>query len=594
MEPSPSSAAKTDPADAASDTASVGNPSEQSDLSIHSRRDVDVHSPASLRSEEYRHLFHLPPEEGHMYLFIHHICFYSNIFGFETKKTISFHEVTCVRRAKTAGIFPNAIEILTGEKKHFFASFLSRDEAYRLIIDGWSQHSASDRQESKSDTNGQDNVIFQSLKWTTNDLESVGRNKDALISEESKLLSNNEEDAGVSLKRLKVLENGEEKNTECSPCPEPAIWKLEDVDAPKIHAHYTMVAESKFQIRTEEFFSLFFSDEAVDFVETFHRKCGDKDFRCTKWYEHEQFGHARDVSFQHPIKIYFGAKFGHCQEVQKFRAYRNSHLVIETSQEINDVPYGDYFRVEGLWDVEQEGNEENCCCVLRVYVNVAFSRKTMWKGKIEQSTIEECREAYALWISNAHESLKQKQNLPKLEGSASDSTNRLHDNDADLSGSTQIEGPSEKFPDRIDSSIQQRSDSKDVIRQFGNPVKGDLNTSYLASLLRESWAEFCSFLKSQTHFPLMFLIAFVSILVLTQLCIIVLLTRPPKVHLISEESFIRSLGSDRTETIAWLEKCFNHLKDEMLMVETRLENMRHEYALLQSYIRGIEQSKSKS
>lgn len=25
--------------------------------------------------------------------------------------------------------------------QHFFASFLSRDEAYGLIIDGWSQHS---------------------------------------------------------------------------------------------------------------------------------------------------------------------------------------------------------------------------------------------------------------------------------------------------------------------------------------------------------------------------------------------------------------------------------------------------------------------
>ena len=96
-----------------------------------------------------------------------------------------------MRKAKTAGIFPNAIEILAGGKKvrkfghfqllflidenqselafnfvgflkliiffcilffldwssfcwlnwqHFFGSFLSRDEAYRLIVEGWSQH----------------------------------------------------------------------------------------------------------------------------------------------------------------------------------------------------------------------------------------------------------------------------------------------------------------------------------------------------------------------------------------------------------------------------------------------------------------------
>lgn len=29
-------------------------------------------------------------------------------------------------------------------------------------------------------------------------------------------------------------------------------------------------------MRVEEFFSLFFSDDAVSFMESFHRKCGDK------------------------------------------------------------------------------------------------------------------------------------------------------------------------------------------------------------------------------------------------------------------------------------------------------------------------------
>ncbi|KAG0459072.1 hypothetical protein HPP92_022200 [Vanilla planifolia] len=116
----------------------------------------------SARSEEYRLLFRLPPDEvlvqdfncalqenillqGHLYLFVHHICFYSNIFGFETKKTIPFHEVSCVRKAKTAAIFPNAIEIVAGGKKHFFGSFLSRDEAYRLIVDSWAQHASDAR-----------------------------------------------------------------------------------------------------------------------------------------------------------------------------------------------------------------------------------------------------------------------------------------------------------------------------------------------------------------------------------------------------------------------------------------------------------------
>lgn len=36
---------------------------------------------------------------------------------FVLQKIIPFHEVTSVKRAKTAGIFPNAIEIFAGGKK---------------------------------------------------------------------------------------------------------------------------------------------------------------------------------------------------------------------------------------------------------------------------------------------------------------------------------------------------------------------------------------------------------------------------------------------------------------------------------------------
>ncbi|CAM8943139.1 unnamed protein product [Rhodiola kirilowii] len=151
---------------------------------------------------------------------------------------------------------------------------------------------------------------------------------------------------------------------------------------------FVKVAEAKFMIKVDDFFRLFFSDEGVLFVESFHKTCGDTDFKCTEWCPSDKFGHVREVSFLHPIKIYLGAKSGSCRETQKFRLYRNSHLIVETSQEVTGVPYADYFTVEGLWDVEND--------------------ETVWKGKIVQSTLEECREAYAIWINIAHDLLKKK------------------------------------------------------------------------------------------------------------------------------------------------------------------------------------------
>ncbi|KAJ8625951.1 hypothetical protein MRB53_019258 [Persea americana] len=631
--PSPS-VTKID-ADSASETSSAvsvsGNDTdrnEQSDSSIQRRRSVEFQSVESGRSEEYKLLFRLPSDEvlirdfncalqenillqGHMYLFLHHICFYSNIFGFETKRIIVFHEVTCVRKAKTAAIFPNAIEIVAGGKKHFFASFLSRDEAYRLIVDGWSQNSTSDKslceqQESKSDTGSQENLLalferFKTNKQPSNDSNFVERNRNTSNSEESRSLSSNEDDNAVSTKLSEVQANGEEENAQCSLQGEFLNWKLEDVDAPKIPECYTMVAESKFQIRIEEFFRLFFSNDAVEFVETFHRRCGDKDFKCTSWYEHEQFGHTRDVSFQHPIKIYLGPKFGHCQEVQKFRAYRNRHLIIEASQQIHDVPYGDHFRVEGLWDVEEEGNEENGCCILRVYVHVAFSKKTIWKGKIEQSTYEECRETYAAWIKNAHELLKQRQGLAELEGDVSDTanTNILLCNVARLEEFANLNGTLEEEVGggrTLSRNSDVASEPRDRVTQIGNPVKGDLMNigTSMASLFRESWTMFCLYLKSQRHFPMMLVITIISILIIMQLCIIVLLVKPPKVQLISGENFINSPSGDRSVARAWLEKRAYHLMDEMLMVETRLEQMHSEYVLLKTHLQCLKQFKTES
>ncbi|XP_016735332.2 uncharacterized protein [Gossypium hirsutum] len=38
--------------------------------------------------------------------------------------------------------------------------------------------------------------------------------------------------------------------------------------------------------------------------------------------------------------------------------------------------------LDRLWDVESDNDGQQEGCVLRVYVNVAFSKKTVWKGVV--------------------------------------------------------------------------------------------------------------------------------------------------------------------------------------------------------------------
>ncbi|KAI3852820.1 hypothetical protein MKX03_028654, partial [Papaver bracteatum] len=72
--------------------------------------------------------------------------------------------------------------------------------------------------------------------------------------------------------------------------------------------------------------------------------------------------------------------------------------------------------------------------------------------------------------------------------------------------------------------------------------------------------------------------------------------RRDAIHVISQVDYMNSFGNnggDKAEAVAWLEKRIHHLKDEMLMVETRLEKMRHEHLLLKTYLTGLEQFESR-
>ena len=75
--------------------------------------------------------------QGRLYVSEGHICFYSNIFGWVNTLVISFDEIVSVEKKNTAMLFPNAIVIQTLHARNVFASFISRDSTYDLIVGIW-------------------------------------------------------------------------------------------------------------------------------------------------------------------------------------------------------------------------------------------------------------------------------------------------------------------------------------------------------------------------------------------------------------------------------------------------------------------------
>lgn len=74
-----------------------------------------------------------------MYITKNHIAFYSNVFGYVTKVLIPIQSVIRISKEKTVKIIPNAIAVATIDERHVFASFLSREAAYQLMIRTWKE-----------------------------------------------------------------------------------------------------------------------------------------------------------------------------------------------------------------------------------------------------------------------------------------------------------------------------------------------------------------------------------------------------------------------------------------------------------------------
>ncbi|CAG0919353.1 unnamed protein product [Notodromas monacha] len=106
------------------------------------------------KTESFRRLFNLPNDErllvdyscalqrdillqGRMYISQNYVCFYANIFRWETIVCIRCKDITTVTREKTARVIPNAIQIATTLEKYFFTSFAAREKTYTMIFRVW-------------------------------------------------------------------------------------------------------------------------------------------------------------------------------------------------------------------------------------------------------------------------------------------------------------------------------------------------------------------------------------------------------------------------------------------------------------------------
>ena len=142
-----------------------------------------------------------------------------------------------------------------------------------------------------------------------------------------------------------------------------------------------------------------------DFFVAFHESQGHHTIQLSPWQRHYKVGPVRDLRFVTPLRGWrIGPPQALCHQTQRFRVYANQCLVFETSQVMNDIPYGDHFRVDQRWDVTP--GEEPGTCTLEVNIAVPFTKNTMWKRIIERSVTDSTLEAFQMFKELADRQLE--------------------------------------------------------------------------------------------------------------------------------------------------------------------------------------------
>ncbi|XP_073944241.1 TBC1 domain family member 8/9 isoform X2 [Choristoneura fumiferana] len=72
------------------------------------------------------------PRQGWMYLSVHYMCFYSNIFGHKTTIKIRWADVTELAKTNSL-LFPDSIKVVTRDAEHYFTLFLKKNETFALM-----------------------------------------------------------------------------------------------------------------------------------------------------------------------------------------------------------------------------------------------------------------------------------------------------------------------------------------------------------------------------------------------------------------------------------------------------------------------------
>jgi len=391
---------------------------------------------------------------GRLYVTTNFLCFYANIFRWETAVTIRWREVTEMKKEKTALVIPNAVQVCAGTDKFFFTSFAARDKTYVMLFRLW-QNALLDSPASQSEIWSWVQAIYgeqQASRYNSDDPDasndgasnySYDGMEPPLLLTRPRLCSNIEEDeeeAKLPVNMGSFLPDKVGDQPMASRIPTRPMLDEEPAITPQLASTtdiltYEAWRQSKdareiisrnFSLNIDDLFTLLFTNSKFFYDFQAERKTSDI-VQCPWQHSDQSEDKFREVSYTMALNHAIGPKTTRATEVQTMRSNSAPGHIYSVDVETTnaDIPYADHFYVSTHYCIVKVGEGES---LLTVLCDIKY-KKTPWglvKSFIEKNCWAGIEEHYvALAGSLDREAEARLEQEPGVESKAKKLTRRL-------------------------------------------------------------------------------------------------------------------------------------------------------------------------
>ena len=369
---------------------------------------------------------------GRLYICSSCVCFYSNIFGHETKKVLPFRHIAELRRTKSALVNP-AIEVSVRSRRlqrsYLFTSFFPgyRDACFNLCARLIRQHRAAHPTPMQSPAPPAASGVLAS---------PAGTRRDSIPSAPAAGSSNAESPHGAPAAPSDTViqddEGGAAASSEggggqgagdAAPTFPPPPGDLQGA----FDSELTRVLDTTLPIPVREFYPEFLAEDARYPLGEFYRAIGYSEVEVGEWAplaaggdEEGEGGDggssggamSRNMKYRMPLppnpmtpkstRVEKGAKLERFWDASPEAGGGGEVLLVHGSARSFDVPFGDYFTTDERWLVTPavgEGGDGAVGGATRVQVGftVNFQKSTVFKSAIVSNAKTGVADMYAKW-----------------------------------------------------------------------------------------------------------------------------------------------------------------------------------------------------